>query len=218
MRSFVLASLAVLAFVAGCDQGSAVTTRDMSGTVTASAGQKITTIRAVGVGKQNGQAVTAPVDASGKFTLTLPIGGHFLVSFTDGTKNVGVFRFKDGHGGYTSILPVTQAPGSATSKQPQDEGGGGDAEADDGIDVGEVSDADSDGQYEPSSDPLDQVDSDDDGRVDSADSDDDNDGTEDAADSDSDNDGVEDADEQADSDDDGVPDALEDGGSDSEAG
>lgn len=205
MRSLVLASLSLVALsLAACNSASDPGTRDVSGTVQASAGQAITSVVAVLPGS-GAEVLAAPVSSSGAFTLPLAAGKRYRILFKDGGATVGVLHFQDGNGGYTTLLPVTAA--LDPSKAPQD--AGGDDEGDD-ISLGDVDDADGDAQYEPSEDPLAQVDSDDDGEADADDDDDDDDGVDDAEDDDDDDNGVDDDSEDGDGDDDGVDDEIED--------
>lgn len=206
MRSFALllvASSALALF--GCNNVSSGS-RDLTGTVQSS-GQAITKVIAVNAGTSE-VAQTGAVDAAGAFRLSLPTGNRYIVYFSDGTTKVGVLQFNDGNGGKTSLLPMESAP--AAGSTPQDASDG----SDDDVGLGDVSDDNSDGAYEPSDDPLDQVDSDDDGASDADDADDDNDGVDDSDDGDDDGNGVDDSAEDGDDDGDGLPDDLgeDDGG------
>lgn len=206
MRALALASLAVVAFsLSACNSSPDAGTRDVTGSVKPTAGKAITKVVAVEPGT-GAEVLAVDVDASGGFTLPLATGKRYRILFQDGGSVVGVLRFQDGNGGYTTLLPVAGAPNPAAA--PQD---AGEDAADDDVSLGDVEDADGDSQYEPSDDPLAQVDSDADGQSDAADADDDDDGTEDVEDADDDNDGVADAGEEGDDDGDGVADEVEDG-------
>lgn len=185
----------------GCASTDAATIRNVSGTVPAS--DKITSVIAVQSGGA-GKTYSAPVDASGHFSLPLPIGQRFTVGFLSGTKAVGVLRHKSGAtGAYSSLLAVGHAPiGSPTDKKAADAAG---EVEDEDIALGDVDNAAGDAAYEGSNNPEEQVDSDDDGENDYADGDDDGDGEDDAAD-DSSGEGAEDA---ADADSDGMPDVVD---------
>ena len=182
--------------------------RSVSGALKVDKG--ITQVVAVEAGGAKGaKTFTTAVDGAGRFTLSLPIGKRYMVSFKSGTQAVGVLGFKDGAAGTsTSLLPVAHGP-TSTMAGPKAEGSTSN-EAEDDIDLGDVDDADGDAVYEPSKNPLDEVDSDDDGESDLEDADDDDDGTADVEDADDDNNGTADVDEEQDSDQDGVPDDADD--------
>lgn len=186
----------------GCASEDAATIRNVSGAVPTS--DAITSVIAV----QSGGAAktyTAPVDASGHFSLALPIGQRFTVGFLSGSKAVGVLRYKSGATGvYSSLVAVGHAPtGSPADKKAQDAS----AEVEDeDIALGDVDNAAGDASYEPSNNPQEQVDSDDDGEDDYADDDDDGDGEDDIADDDG---GGEDGDDSVDTDTDGLPDVID---------
>jgi len=215
MRSLASLSIALFALsIAGCSQQGAAGSRDVAGTVTAASGQAITQVVAIEAGKDS-PAAAVDVGAAGDFRLSLATGKRYRILFKDGDTTVGALRFSDGHGGFTNLLPIAASPSPTSSPQDASDG------EDDDIGLGDVEDADGDDQYEPSEDPLDQVDSDGDGESDSDDADDDGDGEDDESDSDDDNNGVDDSDEDGDSDDDGIDDEVEsegEGGSDGGGG
>lgn len=195
----------------GCSSDSGATVRNVSGTLNPS--DKITKVVAVQASKTSTQSYSATVDASGHFSLALPIGERFVVAFLSGNQAVGVLQFKNAQTGkFTTLLPVTHAPtASPSNTKPAD--AAAEVESKD-IELGAVDNPANDNKYEPANDPEEQVDSDDDGQDDATDTDDDNDGKADAEDDDNDNDGVADDEETHDGDGDGVPDEVEHEGSD----
>lgn len=194
----------------GCS-GSGEGVRTVAGSL--KAGEGVTEVVALPASsEQKGTVYSAKVDASGAFRLDLPKDQRYVIVFKSGDQSTGVLRFKDGTtGAYTTLLPVAGEPSSMPSSKPLSED---DAEDDDDaeeseIGLGEVDDPAADGQYEPANNPLEQVDSDDDGDNDFEDADDDNDDVADDVDSDDDGDGVDDSSEDLDADDDGTPDEID---------
>lgn len=193
-----LASVFVLGLSGlGCSSTEA-TMRNVSGTVPAS--DKVTSVIAVQAGAGSAaKTYTAPVDASGHFSLQLPIGQRFVVGFMQGSNAVGVLRWKSGQSGaYTTILAVGHAPSGSPSVKPAD---ASEEVEDQDVALGDVDNAAGDTLYEPSQNPEEQVDSDDDGQDDFDDADDDGDGEDDADESD--------AEDEVDSDSDGLPDQID---------
>lgn len=192
--------LGILGFAGiGCSS-SEPTLRNVSGTVPT--GDKITGVVAVQAGAGSAAKTYAgTVDASGHFSIALPIGQKFVLGFMSGDTAVGVLHWKSGQtGAYTTVLSVGHVPtGSATNTKPADAA----AEVEDeDIALGSVDNAAGDALYEPSSNPEEQVDSDDDGEDDFDDADDDGDGEDDADESG-------DAEDEVDSDSDGLPDQID---------
>jgi len=149
---------------------------------------------------------TAPVDASGHFAVTLPIGQHFHLTFVSNGQTVGALRYTSSSGAFKSDINVTHAPNAKPSLSPGSEGSAGADEAecdgdadddgieDDGIELGDVDNPAGDDKYVPSNSPEHECDSDGDGEDDADDGDD----------------GAEDSDGgEADSDGDGLPDVVD---------
>jgi len=190
--------------------------RNVTGTVPTA--DKISSVVAVQVG--NSTTYTAPVDASGHFSITLPIGQRFYLTFVSTNQTVGALRYTSSSGAFMSDLNITHAPKSQPSLSPASEGADDDAEVDDDsdsdsdddgiedqeIELGDVDNPAGDDKYVPSQNPEQQCDSDGDGEDDFGDGDD-NGEHEDGAD-DSDSDGLPDV-VDTDDDGDGVPDAAE---------
>lgn len=202
MRTVCLLGVAALGFSSLACSGGSEGVRSVTGALKTDSG--VTQVVAKSTA-QPSQSYTAAVDASGRFTLDLPMNQRYVVVFKAGDQAIGVLHFKESaSGAFSTRLAVTG--GLPPSSKPLDT-----EEDDDGaIDLGDVDDADGDALYESSNNPSEQVDSDDDGESDYADSDDDNDGESDDVDSDDDNDGVDDAAEDLDADDDGLPDDIDD--------
>lgn len=202
-----LVSLGLVFAAVGCggegDAAVASTTRGVSGRVQAAAGVTVTEV--VALASHAGaptDVYRAAVDAQGAFRLELPKGQRYVLQLMAGDAAIGNIRFAASAGGpFTSLLSMAGAPGA--SDEAEDE-----AEAEDDVELGDVQSA-GDSDYDTENEPLDQVDSDDDGDSDYADADDDDDGVDDEADEDDDDDGVDDADEDFDSDDDGATDEVD---------
>jgi hypothetical protein len=225
MRTFAFVSAALLAVcLSACSNAEPPLVREITGTVVAPAGQTIEHVLVEDPLTGNGAG--SGVDESGQFTVRVWGGadyGRVRVLFTvNDYDTVGIMRFPDGQGGFTTLLPITAAPDPSAIPQ-NAPGGGGDSgpayvEVKVAIDLGQIEDIDGDRQYEPSLNPLAQVDLDKDGRADLDDSDDDDDGIADAKDADDDNDGVEDKYESGDDNQNGMPDELDKLGQDDSSG
>lgn len=192
------------------------TMRNVTGTVPTA--DKVSSVVAVQVGNA-ASTYTAPVDASGHFSITLPIGQRFYMTFVSGSQTVGALRYVSSTGAFRSDINVTHAPNASPSLSPASDGADDGAEVedesddddadddgieDDGIDLGSVDNPAGDDKYVPAHSPEQECDSDGDGEDDFEDGDDSGEHSE--SDADSDADGVPDV---VDTDDngDGVPDA-----------
>jgi hypothetical protein len=143
------------------------------------------------------QGRTAHADAtSGEFSVALEPGAPAVLFFQREDGVVAPLVFDDGHGGTQSVIPDFEGT----------------------VELGQVSivdrtaarDGEGDVTAESEENPLDDVDSDDDGESDSEDEDDDDDGVEDESDDDDDGDGEDDDESDLDEDDDGDPDESDD--------
>ncbi|HMY15173.1 MAG TPA: hypothetical protein PKA58_02540 [Polyangium sp.] len=190
------------------------TMRNVTGTVPTS--DKVSSVVAVQVGNA-ATTYSAPVDASGHFSITLPIGQRFYLTFLSDAQTVGTLRYTSSTGALRSDINITHAPKASPSLSPASEGADDADESedadddsdddgieDDGIDLGDVDNPAGDDKYVPSQSPEQECDSDGDGEDDFEDGDDSGEHADDDADSDS--DGVPDV-VDTDDNNDGVPDA-----------
>lgn len=158
------------------------TQRNVTGTVPTA--DKISNVVAVQVGDAT-KTYSAPVDASGHFAITLPIGQRFQVSFLSGTQTVGGLQYASTTGALKNYVSITHAPKSSPSLNPASDGADDDAESDDddadgdddgieddGIDLGSVDNPAGDDAYVPANNPERECDSDGDGEDDADDGDD----------------------------------------------
>jgi hypothetical protein len=209
-----LSFLGIASITSVACSNAAPTMRNVTGSVPAA--DKITSVVAVQVGNA-ANTKSAAVDASGHFSITLPIGQRYHLTFLSNTQTVGALRYTSTSGAFKSDINVTHAPNAKPSLSPASEGSDdaetaddgadddGDGIEDDGIDLGSVDNPANDDKYVPSQNPEQEADSDGDGESDSDDADDsaedsgsseqdsDGDGLPDVIDTDDNNDGVPDA-------------------------
>lgn len=143
-----------------------------------------------------GRATTTAPAEDGSFRLLPPGTRPYHLFVTDGEGAVRVVKFRAAATGPAEQTLVPQTEGSVAVAQLS------------------TCDCDEDGEedqdaLEPEENPLAQLDTDDDGTADDADSDDDGDGAADDADSDDDGDGAADDGEDLDEDSDGTPDLID---------
>jgi len=221
MQHRTLIGLSFLGFASlmsvACSNAAApATMRNVSGTVPVA--DKITSVVAVQVGN-TAVTHTAAVDASGHFSVTLPIGQRYHLTFLSSTQTVGALLYKSSKGALKSDLNITHAPKAKASIKPASEGDDGesaddgdendDGIEDDGIELGDIDNPAGDDKYVPGQNPEQEADSDGDGESDSDDADDSAEDS-DSGESDTDGDGLPDS-IDTDDDGDGIPDASDNG-------
>src|SRR5262245_20320670 len=190
MSRVVLIGVLATAGVAGCSNSKAGVRRaaqTIKGRIKATATKAGRAAKvAIKSQKSGGVVKMVPVGADRSFdTGMLPKGDRYVVALLDqGDAELGAVDFNSGGGTEEQGIPFLDEDGKADEA--------GDIEYSD-IDLGEIDD-DSDGNgFEPSINPLSEIDSDGDGSDDLADLDDDDDGTTDELDGDDDGDGLPDA-------------------------